>query len=72
MKTDDDMFLDLYEIHYFVKRKINTQVCLVCPVFENMTIENNEDSKWFVDMSVTELFDEGDKMYPPYCSGYTV
>ena len=45
---------------------------LVCPVFENMTIESNEDSKWFVDMSVSELFDEGDEMYPPYCSGYTV
>ena len=42
---------------------------LICPVFENMTIEKNDDSKWFVDKSVSKLLDEDDKMYPPYCSG---
>ena len=42
---------------------------MVCPVFENMKIEKNEDSKWFVDESVTDLIDEDDTMYPPYCSG---
>lgn len=34
-----------------------------------MTIEKNDDSKWFVDKSVSKLLDEDDKMYPPYCSG---
>ena len=42
---------------------------LVCPVFKNMKIEKNEDSKWFVDESVTDLIDEDDTIYPPYCSG---
>ena len=34
-----------------------------------MKIEKNEDSKWFVDESVTNLLDEDDTTYPPYCSG---
>ena len=45
---------------------------MVCPVFENMTIEKNDDSKWFVDKSASQLLDEDDKIYPPYCSGYGV
>ena len=34
-----------------------------------MKIEKNEDSKWFVDESVTNLLDEDDTTYPQYCSG---
>ena len=40
----------------------------MCPVFEKMKIENNTNSKWFVEDS-ENMFHQNYEFYPNFCSG---
>ena len=55
-----------------VYQEIPSGKFLVCPVFENMIIEREKESKWYVDNAFSELFMEehGPARYPSFCTGY--
>ena len=40
----------------------------MCPVFEKMKIENNTNSKWFVEDSES-MFLQNKEFFPDFCSG---
>ena len=76
VKTDDDMFLDLFQISNLAKPYQESSMFksgsyLQCPLFRNIKIIRNPESKWFVtnvEMKSLGLLDE--TAWPGFCSGW--
>ena len=74
VKTDDDVFVDLYEVFALTRKYMNTShfkkdSFLLCPVWINMQIERDPASKWFVPYDTIEKR-KGLDVYIKYCSGW--
>jgi len=77
VKTDDDMFVDLYEVYSFTRDYLtNTQYIhnkfLLCPAWRGLPIIR-DNTKWGVsyeDIPRDTKFKEGKETYPTSCSGW--
>ena len=78
VKTDDDMFVDLYELYSITRWYINTthyqrNRFLLCPVWRGLPILRDPTSKWYVsfkDIPKDEKAKEGEEFYPTSCAGW--
>ena len=79
VKTDDDMYVDLYEVYSITRRYINTthyqrNRFLLCPVWRGgLPIMRDPTSKWYVsfkDIPKDEKAKEGEEFYPTSCAGW--
>merc|ERR1712106_1093846 len=53
VKTDDDMYVDLYQVYTITRRHLSHQAYLsssflLCPVLSSLPIVRDRASKWFV------------------------
>jgi len=75
VKTDDDMFIDLYETYAFTRQYLDhpkylNNEFILCPKWYGMAILRDPGSKWYVsydDISKEEAPDNG---YPTYCTDW--
>ena len=77
VKTDDDMFIDLYEVYNLTRRyKDNMQYkenrFLLCPVWRTLPIMRDPLNKWFVSYEDIPRYEDaaGNEFYPPSCSAW--
>ena len=77
VKTDDDMFVDLYEVFALTRSyKNNAQYqdhsFLLCPVLRTLPILRDPLSKWFVSYDDIPKQENaaGDQFYPKSCTGW--
>ncbi|XP_023334739.1 LARGE xylosyl- and glucuronyltransferase 2 [Eurytemora carolleeae] len=74
VKTDDDMFVDLYATYFFTRQYLvspeyNDNSFLLCPMWPPTRILRDKKRKWYVSYDEISKKEGGD-LYPPYCSGY--
>ena len=80
VKTDDDMYVDLYEGYSITRGYITTthyqrNRFLLCPVWRGLPILRDPSSKWYVsyaDIAKDEWAKEGQEFYPAFCSGQSL
>ena len=73
VKTDDDFFVDLYEMYSFTRSFKNTaqykqDKFILCPLWTNMQIERDPNSKWYVPFETIPKRGDQD-IFLPYCAG---
>lgn len=76
VKTDDDMFIDLYEVYYLTRKYLTSSHYtknrfLLCPVWRGLPILRDPNSKWYASYEeVPKVGEEGEESYPTGCSGW--
>ena len=78
VKTDDDMFIDLYEVYVLTRKYlINAEYVknrfIMCPVWRGLPIVRDKSSKWYVsfdDVPEDPRALKGHEVYPVSCSGW--
>lgn len=74
VKTDDDIFLDLFEINFLVSKykmsaQFNEGKFLLCPVLQDNDIKKDSGNKWFVQESDIDTFKLKNSTFPNFCTG---
>ncbi|XP_023330624.1 beta-1,3-galactosyltransferase 1 isoform X3 [Eurytemora carolleeae] len=74
VKTDDDMFIDLYATYFFTRQYLEgpeykKNSFLLCPIWNGMQILRDPKSKWFVSYDDISK-EDGANVFPPYCTGW--
>lgn len=67
LKTDDDIFVNRFVVLKMIREfydRSASKSFVICRVWENMPVERNNLSKWYVSPD-----EYSDKTYRPYCSG---
>ena len=77
VKTDDDMYVDLYEVHTLTRGYVNnaqyqSNSFILCPVWATLPIIRDPTNKWFISYNDIPKQEnaEGDEFYPTSCSGW--
>ena len=75
VKTDDDMFIDLYAAYHMTRQYLTNSKYLnnefiLCPTHDGMGIIRDPNSKWFVSYEDVSKEDAPDNTFPPYCTGW--
>ncbi|XP_023330623.1 beta-1,3-galactosyltransferase 1 isoform X2 [Eurytemora carolleeae] len=75
VKTDDDMFIDLYATYFFTRQYLKSpqyvgNSFLLCPVWHGMPVLRETNSKWYVSYDDLSKEEAPGNYYPPYCSGW--
>lgn len=78
VKTDDDMFVDLYEVFTLTRRYVTTihyqsNRFILCPIWRGLPILRDPSSKWYVsykDIPKDEKAKGNTELYPTDCTGW--
>lgn len=65
LKTDDDIFIDVFQLTELLLTKLSVKPELMCFESFNIPVDRNEKSKWYVKPSESNA-----TIYTPYCPGY--
>ena len=69
VKTDDDIFIDMYELYFFTRGLLvtNTSKLLVCPVMSNVPISRDPTFSHFISEDEIPL---SETIFPDFCHGH--
>ena len=78
VKTDDDMFVDLYEVYvltrkYLINAEYVRNKFIMCPVWRGLPIIRDKKNKWYApfdDIPEDTRARKGHEVYPVSCSGW--
>jgi len=75
VKTDDDMFIDLYGVYHITRQYLTQQKYLqdefiFCPTHDGMGIIRDPASKWYASYEDVSKEEAPGNIYPAYCTGW--